>query len=123
MRTRSRERIQFLTDVLTTAVEGGIGYWSELRGYLHEAPHAHAVIVDYEDGEKYHVDIETIAHGLNEVSRSHDVTGMNHKARQLITAANRENDFAPAGYRYGDIDSEVADMVLQVALFGEVRYG
>ena len=31
--TRTKERSEFLTDVLVTAVEGGIGYWAEAKDY------------------------------------------------------------------------------------------
>ncbi|GAB4584433.1 hypothetical protein [Nocardia sp. IFM 10818] len=122
MTTRSPERIEFLTDVLTTAVEGGIGYWSELRKYLHEAPHAHAVIVDYEHGEKYHVDIDTIAEGLSLVSKA-SVGGLPERYRKAIVHADRLNTCSPDYGGHPDIDSEIADMVVQISLFGEVVYG
>ena len=31
--TRSEERTQFLADVITIALEGGVGYWSEAHEY------------------------------------------------------------------------------------------
>ena len=41
MAQRSEKRVQFLLDVLTTACEGGIGYWSFLQRYdIWENPEA-----------------------------------------------------------------------------------
>lgn len=137
--TRSAERIQFLTDVFTTALEGGVNYWASVREYRHtESPRA--VLVRLEDlvfdehlfawvptegAEKLVVDLDVIARGVNRIA----ATGEDQKEylreedRLLVAAASRENDMGPADMRHGDIDAAIAELILQVALFDEVVYG
>lgn len=121
--TVSRERQIFLQDVWTTAVEGGIGYWSQIEGYrwsdedpstmggtLHELNDE----TDDFDGDQHVVTMGTITKGLGRIRRG-EVT-MNDRLRDAILLANRTNDA-------GEIDSDAADVIVQAGIFGEVVYG
>jgi hypothetical protein len=121
MSTRSVERIEFLSDIVITAVEGGIGYWSTVERYafvLDEYSadnHTSATILETGDGDisvQHEVTIETIARGLARVREDHHKFGN----RSTWVAADRENDA-------GEFDSCDADALVQLGLFGEVRYG
>lgn len=131
-RTRSEERTEFITDVFTTALEGGINYWAVVTEYQHDGDYPHATIVDaeahYQDEitpeTTWHVDLDTIAKGLNRITKAKagEIEYLHEGHRRLVAAANRANDCAPDGHN-DDIDADVADNILQVALFGKVVYG
>ena len=123
MTKRSEARKQFLADVLTTALAGGIGHWSELTAaydehgtepageYLEEFTHGPAIhaarILDYSDGSQdgtpHTLDLDTIDHGLAQLQDEDTYT------RQLRDA-DRTNGKA------GHIHPEAADAVIQLAL-------
>ena len=81
-RTRSEQRTEFLTDVLITAIEGGVAYWARVLEYQHtEAPRA--VLVRTEDlafddnrfawvptdgAEQLVVDLDVVARGVNRIA-------------------------------------------------------
>jgi hypothetical protein len=122
--TQPTERlVELCTDVLITAVEGGIGYWSALTSYKWDAPpgERHASIVDVEEeGEPGStvtlVDLEKamskIAAGEAQVRPS---------LRETVRLALEQGDACPMGG--DDIDADVADQIFQIAVFGEVIYG
>lgn len=90
-------------DILVTAVEGGIGYWATVDTY---APSIGTAILR----DRY----ENTIHRLT--------------AGWLLTAAGKVLQQYPntraAGYiRQGDIDAEAADVIVQVAVHGEILYG
>lgn len=132
--TRSAERAEFLTDLLVTAVEGGIGYWSECSAYSWYCPvlgggtatpgpgntaTAHAVL-RVEDGDEkriYVIGLDDIARALDVLSRG-PVKGLSERDRVRIMHASTANDCTEA-----DLDAGDADAVMQVACFGEVIYG
>jgi len=116
MGNRSEEREEFLADVMTTAVEGGIGYWSRVRGYKWDCPPAEATVeVQSIDDRKWAVvTIGTIAKGIGKVFR--DEVKINPELRKRIIRASVQNDA-------GELDASDADAVLQVGIFGEVVYG
>lgn len=96
------------TDILITAVEGGIGYWAKVHEYEPDRARAFAVITDAEDPD--------------------NPTAYTITACDLTRAAKRVREQYPhtAGARAiaeDDIDGEAADMIFQVAVFGEVVYG
>lgn len=80
--TRSAERTEFLTDVFTTAMEGGVSYWASVREYRHtESPRAVLVrtedlILDQEsmswvpgeNAETLIVDLDVVARGINRIT-------------------------------------------------------
>lgn len=144
-KTRTAERAQFLADVLTTAVEGGIGYWSRVTAYRWQAPDlgysdgregtpevadAEVTILEVEEegAPEHTVTLDTIAKGLGLIrAAKHDpaasewyegttIPFLGESTRRAVVAADRANDA-------GEIDSSRADVILQVALFGKVIYG
>lgn len=118
-------REQFLSDVIVTAIEGGIGYWAVCLQYQYEGK---VVVSDFQylgggtratispiDTEGiYMITPNTIAHGIAVLQA--DSTVCAASLRDKILAASRENDA-------GEIDSEAADVIVQAGLFGEVVYG
>jgi hypothetical protein len=151
-RKRSAERTEFLSDVLCAALEGGIGYWSqavwiirvhETEGYpltpsevRHgDAPWRYDAVTLFEtaDGDTtcsvaaklgiapddscpgHRVTLDTVAHGiavLTALGASH----VHASYRVTIWEASAENDA-------GEIDADLADMIVQAGVFGEVIYG
>lgn len=118
-------REQFLSDVITTAIEGGIGYWSVCLQYQYEG---NVVVIDGKDygggtratispldtDDIWHVTPDTIARGISVIREREDFCRL--AIRDTILAASRENDG-------GEIDADGADVIVQAALFGELVYG
>lgn len=136
---RSATRETFLANILTTAVEGGIGYWSQVVEYAWYDPtmqggtaqpgpagggNAYAVLYVPEgpDGTEkvYNLTPEVIAHGLRVIERDSRV--IRSRIRGVIVACSRASDTAPDGL-CGDIDADAADAIVQAGLFGEVIFG
>lgn len=148
-------RDQFLGDVLTTALEGGIGYWSrayeinrtpDLTVYsitiVETEPASEALDLHssfgwadldaaYDEGrvpnEHIHkVDLHDIATAFNRLTSKRPIQHLNEAARKSLVWSSRHNDPAPdeAPDYVQDIDSDLADIVVQVAVFGDqVVYG
>lgn len=137
MAARSEKREQFLADIISTAVEGGIGYWSQCSHYQwvdysnsgnlfgpvgEKDPSkgtcatVHVLNAD-ESGyveEGLEITVETVARGLGLIKSPE--FGVNSRMRGEILVADVENDA-------GMIDSDDADVIVQAGLFGEVIYG
>lgn len=133
---RSRQCMEFLGDVITSAVEGGTGYWAQVSQYQYTIDGSVCVCVGKRDGREP----RAILHELKEndpdpgtyEEAGHvvtpDVVWLGIKRvisdecktradlRETIRDAARELDA-------GMIDAEAADVIVQAALFGEVRYG
>ena len=114
------DREQFLDDVIVTAIEGGIGYWSVCHSYKWRWPEVTAVIQEWDEwedkaiGDKITVDRALIRKGIKQVlSGEADVAASMVK---LIAGANATNDG-------GDIDVDAADVIVQAAVFGTLTYG
>lgn len=120
---------QLLADILTTAVEGGIQYWCEVIRYnTGENPsHNSATIVESVDGEvsePYQVDIDTVRLGMERMlnqtpantSTSTMVAATYYQLWTWLKDSVEDNDATM-------VDADVADAVLQFALFDEMRYG
>lgn len=101
------------SEILTTAIEGGIGYW--------------AAIADYRrDGEGYWLSAKLVdANGDDEAAEFGPVTvtagDCSKAARRVLTLY--PDSRAAAAIKAGDIDGEAADLIVQVAAFGEGVYG
>jgi hypothetical protein len=152
-RARSAQRAEFLAGIVTTALEGGIGYWSAAEGYRWFAPdlaggtaepgpggtaNAWAVIVPEEgcdgdhwptlpDGSRgFRVDLDAVELGLRRIAAG-GVRGLSDtgSTRRLVMVCDRFDgrDVDGAQYWTGDLDSDAADVIVQVAVFGEVIYG
>jgi hypothetical protein len=124
---RTPEREQFLKDVLITAVEGGINYWSAVSEYdpdngtvrVHEY---HPDTGETENGyakEGVLVTLDTIAKGIGVIERDSVRFRFAHVGGYWgeFWKANRTNG------ENGDYDAGIADCIVQAALFGEVVYG
>lgn len=122
--TRTEAREQFLKDILITAVEGGINYWSAVSDY--DPDNGTVKVHEFEpdtgetDGNGYAVegmvvDLDVIAKGIGVL----DKKGENWKSGYWAEfwRANRTNG------EQGDYDAGTADCIVQAALFGEVVYG
>jgi hypothetical protein len=137
-RTPTPARTGFLCDVLSTAVEGGIGYWSQIvraqRGVPVSTPGwscpdlaalawTSVTVVDTETDREHTITLATLTTGLNRLTRG-PVTGLSEDRRHSLAWANRHNDAgaceAPADVT--DIDADLADCAVQVATFGAVLY-
>lgn len=135
-RQRTPERARFLSDIITTAVEGGISYWASVSDYhwwdpdldggtaLHAdgLPNAYVVVYDGELTGKHGrlVTVDDIARALA-VIRQGPIRFLDEGDRAAIMANDRTNG-DPAG-DYEDIDANLADSIMQVAVMGEIVYG
>lgn len=128
MSKRSEDRTEFLKDLIITAVEGGIGYWSYVRKYDYKEGIVEVAAMDPEDwdGDEDTLDdplewkpvtLETLARGINLIcSGTCNKYATKEKYVRFLREAHRENDA-------GMLDSGDADNILQAGLFGEVIYG
>ena len=116
-------------DILCTAFEGGINYWAEdiaptrekRDGDLGWAYTGGRVGYDDGDGELRGKDItcEKVAHGIATIMQAGIEEGkriVRPSTYQYILEALVSGDT-------GMIDADIADTIVQVALFGEVVYG
>ncbi|MFC3504481.1 hypothetical protein ACFOOK_26415 [Micromonospora krabiensis] len=138
VKERSRERVKFLDNLMTTAIEN-YGYgWFYVHEYAGEGETLYAVIEDEDEpGDTYRVDLDTFAKGLGVIDRAelkvdpefpndgevlhNSATGqrlyMSQRHRKRILTASRTNGDE------GDIDVVDALAVLECALFGRVVNG
>lgn len=157
---RTEGRKSFLHMMFTTAMEGGIGYWSVAKEYSWSKAGAGAVIglnSDIEDLDGFYAIIESNedewgmpAAFIAETGQIHDITetqslridisimerGVNLLVNKVVEATKTEDPDAGFSRKYlrqfviqwltdaedGDSDSDVADLVVQLGLFGEVVY-
>lgn len=129
--TKLTPREQFLRDILCTAVEGGTNYWAQVSGIKREGYRADAKVgepgfsdwsyVGYtlhdmqEDGKKHRVTSATVERGIKLLTQDTKVK-LSENLRKSILLANVTLDG-------GDIDSNIADCIVQAGIFGEVVYG
>jgi len=133
---RPSQRDQFLDDVIVTAVEGGVGYWSFAQAYRwhrdgdYDTPPEDGVTVELraiEDGDDpqdwTRVDRALIAAAMERLASGpvhslHDSIRGRLVGQYVIARDGRWMD----GGDY-DFDAGDADIIVQVGLFGEVVYG
>lgn len=109
---------QNIDDIMASALDGGIAYWcfkAEVVGeYLGEyasdqiSRGGMLKLYDMESGEKYWLDREKFVNGFKLWVKNGD---------DLHCAVDVK------GVDCGNIDGDMADMIVQYALFGEVVYG
>lgn len=137
MPTRSIAREEFLGDIISTALEGGIGYWSAAHQYQYvdelrsdrpvrvcvgkqQGDQARATVQELDEdgydfeGPIHEITLDTIAHGIQLILDGK--AGVNQRIKSNIYLANAEND---AGY----IDADDADVIVQAGVLGEIKYG
>ena len=125
------QRDEYLNMVFSTALEGGIGYWSQCTKYRWkvagsdgtEARDFIAVITEVGDGD---LDVE---HVIDRGVISRGITRFYEHMRGLSQegTANSYQWRAAKDLHFGrwdevDFDSDTADMVVQFGLLGEIRY-
>lgn len=113
----------FLADVLVSAIEGGIGYWSQTLVYKWEDLQPvdfHATILVPDDADpdndphQYVITPRKLLEGIQRVLAPG--FQVNPQIRNAILQSVREDDA-------GNIDADAADVIVQAALFSEIVYG
>lgn len=116
MANRSPEREQFLKDIIVGFTEdGGYNGWRQIQAGSYSPSKGQATFIDLEDDCKtYKVTVETVAYGLARIAES--TFALNRQLKTMILGASKLNDA-------GEIDSELADIIVQAGVFEEVIYG
>ena len=112
---------QLLADtIITAAVEGGIGYWSDtITCKWTEGPeHTTATVLEIGDGDEnppaHVITLDTIVKGIRRILSGS--VKIDNQIHGYVALAVAEND---AGF----IDSVAADCIVQAGLFDELVYG
>lgn len=113
-----------IDDIMSVALEGGINYWCggvEVEGHklgssLSEQISSYGKLkfIDLEDGTSYILDIHRFLNGLEKYVRSTDCA-----KDEIIQYDNEDNKY---WIDTCQIDSCIADCIIQYALFGELVY-
>jgi hypothetical protein len=117
--TLTAERAEFLGDIITGAVEGGIGYWSAVSRYRWQDCDTHAtvhVLKDDESGyeeEGLTLDYAAVERGLRLIREGG--CGLSTRLRNRLLVADRSNDA-------GQLDAFDCDVIVQAGLLGEIVY-
>lgn len=139
MRPRSDRRNEFLTDILTGAIENGGHGWFSVDEYKWESVPlggAYALVTDEEEDEQHRIDLDVIAKGLGvirdaelrEVSDydgSHKVPHNKSTGERMYLGQDRRAEIMLADRTNGeDGDLDVIDYlaVVECGLFGKVVY-
>lgn len=111
---------QLCADILCTALEGGIGYWSSAsdikKSQGEDWQYVSAVLTDCEGDEdwKHVVDYAAIRLGIQRVLDPGFRVNQSIRAAVLSCALGPDN---------ADYDAETADVIVQAACFNEIVYG
>jgi len=122
-------RAQAIGDLFTTALEGGIGYWStcsvyrwsvDVDGRQEQAEDFIAVITETEDEDEpeHVIDYHVVRRGANRLYKH--LIDLGDSANQYHLRAMR--DLARGNWDDLDFDADTADMAVQLGLFNEIRY-
>ena len=112
---------EFLSDILETALYGGIDYWCA-NVKVHKTKISAdtrlvtgiEVLPDEDAAEYLHVTYQSMVEAIQKLCENR--VQVNDQIRQAIYAAVTENDA-------GQIDATAADVIVQVAAFDEIVYG
>lgn len=110
---------EFLEHVLEAALYGGIGYWAVADEILRADPRSGLISLHLSDTEDWSIEFGTVTHDtvMDGIRRILDGTvKISQDLRDHLAAGVSEGDA-------GEIDSDVADCIIQVGLFGELVYG
>jgi hypothetical protein len=114
MTVRSAEREQFLADVIVCAVEGGTGYWAQVPVYRCDvAAETRATLLDVVEPASIELTLDKVEAGLEKVRERG--FAVSPRILEAVIEAERELDA-------GVIDADAADVIVQAAAFGEIRY-
>ena len=123
MTETTNTRKDFLAYVLVTAVEGGVNYWADIRNYKNSyttnmssilSASAEIKTDEPDDNDWKLLTIDVIENGIQNIQTGEIV--LNPSILGSISYGNATNDA-------GSIDSDAADCIVQVALFGKIVYG
>lgn len=125
---------EFLRDIFITALEGGIGYWSTASKYRpgssEDGTDWFATITDTVDGGDYRIDINTVLAGLGAICEArgpfYDPNGARTNCEDVPYLTRYVHDSILSAVKTldaGEIDSDLADTIVQVGLFGKAIYG
>lgn len=108
-------RDEAFKDVFYAAIEGGVNYWAAVTDY--DVDDARVVLSDIEDedGERWEVTTATVGKGIETI-----VAGGAEVNREILRQASLIHH---GHYDLADVDAWVADVVVQVGLFGEIVFG
>ena len=131
--TTVTERDKLLHYIFTTALEGGIGYWSTCDEYHWRLPVRNAspppsldedwhgfyasIDDDEDDGRHYRIDREVMERGY--ALATDPVAGW----RRLCWSTEPPPAIVREHLDDWDYDACDADMIVQLGLFGDVKYG
>ena len=110
---------QFLRDVLETAINGSINYWANVRESSTDLYELTAVYgpddngTDKDDFEPCALSPAIIGFGIKRALER------NHCAKQIWSQISNAVHYQDAGY----IDADCADVIVQLAVLGEIVYG
>jgi hypothetical protein len=125
-------RHTFLADILVNAVEGGINYWAETKNYHWSkrdedgeisSEYADDVYVDIrekdyatekEETPWFRVKAESLERGIEKIKDPN--FQINPQIAKQVLYSDHFSDA-------GDIDTEIADVIVQATMFGEIVYG
>ena len=118
----SNESDQFYFDIFVCAMEGGINYWASRDIYHHSTngeddllgfKAAITEMDDYGPGPQHIITRQTIVDGVREVIGTERLP---HETVKMVVDAKRYWDA-------GDIDADLADIIVQFGVLGDVIYG
>ena len=124
---------ELLHDVFTTALEGGIGYWSVATEYHWARPGATGTVSEAADLGGFYAIIEETEIDQPPIQHRIDAEVIRLGIRRAFDYATQDrklNDYQTtavvglfAGWDGADYDADTADIVVQFGLFGEIIYG
>jgi len=117
--TKKKVEDQFLHDIGCIALEGGIGYWSQIEGLKWEGKKFGTlhILTDWgeidPDEDTHELTLELIGKGLKAILESDEIVHPDYQ-KDILKAVHEGN----AGY----IDAGLADVIVQAGCFGEIVY-
>ena len=124
----SQERDQAYFDIFTTAIEGGINYWAEIESYhcwlgsteFRDLQTFSAEVFDPDSEKWFTVNRATIAKGVGKFTENRADSPSKWGDEYVAQAAK---DLQWGHWDDLDFDAGVADIIVQLGIFGEVIYG
>jgi hypothetical protein len=116
-------REEFLSDVLITAVEGGINYWASVSEYKPQNNPSSVRVHEFDEdtGEYIEPGVLITTKEIGAVVKrimdpDDDIKYVDNHTRSIVFQGAMEDDA-------GEIDADIADAIMQIAVLGEIVYG
>jgi hypothetical protein len=110
-------------DIIDTAAYGGITYWAiepTQKDFADAPDDAVATIRDGEEGKVHHLTAEQVKKAYRKLLKNEPrIVGPMVHGYIVDSWKDRDED----GIDCGHIDADAADVIVQVAIFGEIVYG